>query len=223
MLYIVGTPLGNLRDLSPRALEVLGNVDYVVAEDTRVTRKLLSRFHISTRTISFHAHSRERDLAKILTFLRAGKVVAYVVDAGTPGISDPGGYLVRAVSQALPDVPIVPIPGPSALTAALSVSGIVGSSFLFLGFPPHKKGRDAFFKEVYVSSHPVVLYESPHRLLRTLSDLGSHNMGTREIILAKELTKMHEKTWRASPEKLLKTLPLEGPIRGEYVIIVPTP
>ncbi|MDD5071768.1 MAG: 16S rRNA (cytidine(1402)-2'-O)-methyltransferase [Patescibacteria group bacterium] len=172
MLYIVGTPIGNLEDISLRALRILGEVDFVLCEDTRVTKKLLEHYKIKTPTISYHQHS---DLSKtdyILDLLGQGKDLALVADAGTPGISDPGGKLVQAVSEKFgEDMKIESIPGPSAITAALSISGIPTDKFIFMGFPPHKKGRQTFLKKIIESNYPVVVYESKHRIIKFLEEL----------------------------------------------------
>ena len=164
MLYIVGTPIGNLEDISLRALRILGEVDFILCEDTRVSRKLLTHYKIKTPTISFHEHSRSGKIEYILNLLAAGKDLALITDAGTPGISDPGGKLVQAVVERFGDsIKIEAIPGPSAVTAALSISGIPTDKFVFLGFLPHKKGRAAFLEKVAASEYPVVIYESKHR------------------------------------------------------------
>jgi len=219
-LYIVATPIGNLKDITLRAIEVLRESDYIAAEDTRVTRKLLSHLGIQKPLISFHEHSKPRDSAKIIQFLESGRSLAYVVDAGTPGISDPGAYLVQRVAETLPGVAIIPIPGPSALSAALSVSGLGGSEFLFLGFPPHKKGRRKFFQKVAGSPYPVVLYESPYRLLRTLRDLASAGLESRPAILCKEISKIYEEILRGCVSELLEVMSRRGAPKGEYVIII---
>jgi|SRR3989344_2277708 len=219
-LYIVATPIGNLKDITLRAIEVLRESDYIAAEDTRVTRKLLSYLGIQKPLLSFHEHSKPRDGEKIIQLLESGRSVAYVVDAGTPGISDPGAFLVRRVAEALPSVAIIPIPGPSALSAALSVSGLGGSEFLFLGFPPHKKGRRKFFQKVAESPYPVVLYESPYRLLRTLRDLSSAGLEGRPAIVCKEISKIYEEIFRGGVSELLEVISPRGAPKGEYVIII---
>ncbi|MCD4761570.1 16S rRNA (cytidine(1402)-2'-O)-methyltransferase [bacterium] len=185
-LYIVATPIGNLEDISMRALRILGEVDFILCEDTRVTKKLLLHYKVKTPTISYHQHSNEKKHDYILGLFKDGKDLALVSDAGTPGISDPGGKLVQAVikrfnveaSQATP-VQIESVPGPSAVTAALSISGIPTDKFLFLGFPPHKKGRQKFIKGIASSIYPVVVYESKHRIIKFLEELQDLN---KEII-----------------------------------------
>jgi len=172
MLYIVGTPIGNLEDISLRALRILGEVDFILCEDTRVTKKLLEHYKIKTPVISYHQHSDFSKTNYILGLLGEGKDLALVSDAGTPGISDPGGKLVQAVLERFgEDMKIESVPGPSAVTAALSISGIPTDKFIFLGFPPHKKGRQTFLKKIIESNYPVVVYESKHRIVKFLEEL----------------------------------------------------
>ncbi len=175
-LYIVGTPIGNLEDISMRALRILGEVNFVLCEDTRVTKKLLEYYKIKTPTISCHQHSDERKIGEILALLENDKNLALVSDAGTPGISDPGGKLIQAVIERFGDqVNIEAVPGPSAVTAALSISGIPTDKFVFMGFPPHKKGRQTFLNKVIASEYPAVVYESKHRIVKFLEELGALN------------------------------------------------
>jgi len=172
ILYIVATPIGNLEDISLRAIRILGEVDFVLCEDTRVAKKLLAHYNISTPAISYHQHSDIKKLDYILDLLSQGKDIALVSDAGTPGISDPGGKLVQAVIARFgSEVNIESIPGPSAVTAALSISGIQTDKFIFMGFPPHKKGRQTFIHKILASEWPVVVYESKYRILRFLEEL----------------------------------------------------
>ncbi len=185
-LYIVGTPIGNLEDISMRALRILGEVDFILCEDTRVTGKLLAHYKINTPAISYHQHSDEKKIDQILQLLAEGKDLAMVADAGTPGISDPGGKLVQAVIDKFNTgeddtrpVKIESVPGPSAVTAALSISGIPTDKFIFMGFPPNKKGRQTFLKKVIESEYPVVVYESKYRIIKLLEELDKLN---REII-----------------------------------------
>ncbi len=173
ILYIVATPIGNLEDLSFRALRVLREVDFILCEDTRVTKKLLSHYKITTPTISYHQHSKLSKVERILELLACGKDLALVSDAGTPGISDPGGKLIQAVLEKFIDaVKIESVPGPSAVIAALSISGLPADKFVFMGFPPHKKGRQTFLKKILESEWPVVVYESKHRIIRFLEELS---------------------------------------------------
>jgi len=218
ILYIVATPIGNLEDITLRALETLKKVDLVACEDTRVTKKLLDRYEIKTRVTSFFQHSKTPKIASIIGALKSGQNVALVTDAGTPGISDPGNKLVE--QAILENIAVMPIPGASALTALVCVAGIDMQKFVFLGFPPHKKGRETFFKEVAALKYPVVYYESPHRVLKNLELLQSLG-GDKNIILGRELTKMFEETVRGTVEEVLKYFQENpGKVKGEFTIIV---
>lgn len=218
ILYIVATPIGNLEDITLRALETLKKSDLIACEDTRVTKKLLSRYEVKTPVTSFFQHSKTPKISQIIGALKSGRNVALVTDAGTPGISDPGNKLVeQAISE---NIAVMPIPGPSALTAIASVAGIDMQKFVFLGFPPHKKGRETFFKEVIAEKYPVVYYESPHRVIKNLELLK--NLGPdKNIILGRELTKMFEETVRGKVEDVLKYFNENpGKVKGEFTIIV---
>ena len=171
-LYIVATPIGNLGDVTLRALEILKGVDFIVAEDTRVTLKLLNHYGIKKPLISYFQHSKLSKVEYILDLLKQGRSLALVSDAGTPGVNDPGGELIKEIVKKIGDkARIFPVPGPNAAITALSVSGFNADRFLFLGYPPHKKGRKKFFAEIAESKYPVVFYESVHRILRTLKEL----------------------------------------------------
>jgi len=225
VLYIVATPIGNLEDITMRALKALKEADLVVCEDTRVTRRLLDHYGIKTQAVSFYQNLKKGGAVKpvpkleyLVAELKAGKNIALVTDAGTPGISDPGNQLVeKAVEN---EICVIPLPGASALTTLASVSGIDMSQFVFLGFPPHKKGRETFFKEVIAFKYPVVYYESPHRVLKNL-DLLLKLGAAKKIILGRELTKMFEEIVRGDAEGVLKYFS-ENPskVKGEFVIIV---
>ncbi len=221
-LHIVATPIGNLEDVTLRALRVLGEVDLVLCEDTRVTKRLLARHGIATPTISYHARSGVGKTERVLDLLGEGKALALVTDAGTPGISDPGSELVRAVRERFGgEVAVVPIPGPNAATAALSGSGLPSSDFLFLGFLPHKKGRETLFREVAVSRRTVVLYESPHRVMKTLQSLAAHLASGRVVVVARELTKIHEEFVSGSTAEVLAHFTENpGKVRGEFVLVI---
>ncbi|MEK7576498.1 MAG: 16S rRNA (cytidine(1402)-2'-O)-methyltransferase [Patescibacteria group bacterium] len=219
-LYIVATPIGNLKDITIRALEVLKSVDYIVAEDTRVSSRLLARYEIKKPLYSFHEHSSEDALQKIITLLKEDKSFAYIVDAGTPGISDPGNYLVQKVSSEAPEVLIVPIPGPSALTTAISVAGFQMDKFVFMGFPPHKKGRQKYFQEVYDAPYSVVLYESPHRLIKTLKELSEVGLSMYECVLIKEISKVYERIVRMSIADMVQEFSKEKKQKGEFVLVI---
>ncbi len=215
-LYIVATPIGNLKDITERAVETLKNADLVLAEDTRVTGKLLLHFGIKKSIWRFDEYAKESSYEKIKELLKEGKNVAFVSDAGTPNIADPGAKLVGAINDALPDVRVIPIPGPSAIATALSASGLNADKFTFLGYPPHKKGRQTFFKELAeIKIRPVIFYESPHRLAKTLEALGEGG-----VIVAKELTKIHEEIWRGPASTAFKYFSKEKG-KGEFVIIIP--
>jgi 16S rRNA (cytidine1402-2'-O)-methyltransferase len=219
-LYIVATPIGNLEDITLRALKTLKSVHLILAEDTRTTKKLLDRYGIDTPRESVNAHTEERKIARILGLLREGKDIALVTDAGTPGISDPGARTVSRVREEEPNATIVPIPGPSALTAALSVSGIASSEFLFLGFLPHKKGRETLFKEIAESKHAVVLFESPHRLVRTLEKLATLLDGDRRVVVCREISKVYEETVSGTARSVLDEFARRGSVKGEVVLII---
>lgn len=214
-LYIVATPIGNLKDITLRALEVLRAVDFIACEDTRVTKKLLSHFGIKTPVISYFQHSRPARVQKIIGDLLAGKSAALVTDAGTPGISDPGNILVAEAIKN--EIKVVPVPGASALAALASVSGIDMQKFVFTAFPPHKKGREKFFKEVNSSRYPVVYYDSPYRVLKNLPLLEK----SKKLIIGRELTKMFEETVRGAPEDIIDYFgENKDRLKGEFVIIV---
>ncbi len=220
-LYVVATPIGNLEDISPRALRILSEVDVILCEDTRVTRKLLSHFGISTKTISYHARTEVLKLDYVLSFFEEGKNVALVSDAGTPAISDPGAILVKEVRKKFPEVNIVAIPGPSALTAAVSIAGLLVSDFTFLGFLPHKKGRETLFKEIRESSRTMVFYESPHRIEKTLESLSIYLAPDRTVSICRELTKMYESVISGNPDFVKNHFATHtDQVRGEFVVIV---
>ncbi|HAM95442.1 MAG: Ribosomal RNA small subunit methyltransferase I [Candidatus Azambacteria bacterium GW2011_GWB2_46_37] len=217
-LYIVATPIGNLEDASLRALRILKEVDAIACEDTRVTKKLLDRYEIKKPLLSYHQHAQTQ---KVIELIEQGKNIAYVSDAGTPGISDPGGKLVEAVVERFgSEARIVPIPGPCAAIAALSISGFPADEFLFLGFPPHKKGRQTFFRNLAeeAKKRTVVFYESPHRILKTLEEIKNLAPDA-NLVVCRELTKKFETTYRGNPEKVIESLKIDK-ILGEFVIVV---
>jgi len=220
-LYVVATPIGNLEDITLRALRILKEVDLILAEDTRVTKKLLDKYEIRTPLERFDAKVEAKNSQKILDFLTEGKDLALVSDAGTPGISDPGGPIVKEVREKLPEVEIISIPGASALTSAISVAGIKETDFLFLGFLPHKKGRETLFKEIAESKRTVVFYESPHRILKALSALEENLSNDRRVVVTKELTKIHEEVVSGSPKEVLEYFQSNpDKAKGEFVVIV---
>jgi 16S rRNA (cytidine1402-2'-O)-methyltransferase len=219
MLYIVATPIGNLEDITLRALRVLREVDIVLCEDTRQTKKLLARYDISKETLSYHAQSAAAKEERIVALLKAGKDLALVSDAGTPTISDPGARMVHRARQA--GIEIIAVPGPSAGTAALSISGFPASDFLFLGFLPNKKGRAKLFEEIAASRRTVIFYESPHRILKTLRTLNDNLTINRKVVVGRELTKMYEEVLTGSAMDIVELLE-DNPekVRGEFVVLV---
>lgn len=216
-LYIVATPIGNLQDITLRALDILKQADLIACEDTRLTKKLLFHYKIEKSLLSFHQHSRLEKFDKIITELKSGKNIALVTDAGTPGISDPGNMLVAEAIKN--EIKIIPVPGTSALGAIISVAGIDMQKFVFLGFPPHKKGRETFFKEIANANYPVIYYESPHRVIKNLELLQSLT-SERKVIIGREITKMFEEILRGSiSDVLLYFQENSDKIKGEFVII----
>lgn len=218
MLYVVATPIGNLQDITLRALDTLRDVDVIAAEDTRVTKKLLTHFNITTSVISYREQVHQRVTAKILTLLASDKNVALVTDAGTPAISDPGSRLVAAVREAGHEIQV--IPGASAIVSALSISGKDISQFSFFGFPPAKKGREKFFKEIAASDLPVVIYESPHRLIKTLTNIDKTFEGKAHIQVFRELTKIFEEFSEGRPKEVMDFFENSEKIRGEFVLLI---
>lgn len=217
-LYIVATPIGNLEDMTLRAVRTLQEVDRIACEDTRVTKKLLFHYEIQKPLLSYHQHSGAPVYDGIVAALLRGENIAVVTDAGTPGISDPGNELVSAVARQ--GITIVPIPGVSALTALASVSGIDMQQFLFLGFPPHKKGRQTFFEKVAAVEVPVMYYDSPHRVVKNLI-LLSEKKPNAHIILGRELTKKFEEIVRGSVADILEHFKSRPEtMKGEFSIIV---
>ncbi|MGB8815977.1 MAG: 16S rRNA (cytidine(1402)-2'-O)-methyltransferase [Minisyncoccia bacterium] len=218
--YVVGTPIGNMEDITLRAIRILSEVDFILCEDTRVTRNILKKYSISKPTISYHTQSKLSKIDEIIFMLKEGKNLALVSDAGTPTISDPGSLLISRILAESPDTKIITIPGPSALVSALSVSGFPSSDFLFLGFLPHKKGRETLFKEIASSERTVVFYESPHRIMKTLESFKKF-IPDRKIMIARELTKIFEETVFGLPEEVERYfLNNSDKVRGEFVVIV---
>lgn len=222
VLYIVATPIGNLEDISARALSTLRTVDVVFAEDTRVTKKLFARYAITTTVYSYHQRSGAHKTDEVIAVLSEGKSVALVTDAGTPGISDPGNELIDRVLAAIPDMRIEPIPGASSVTAALSVCGFRTSEFVFFGFLPHKKGRKTKLDEVAKEERTAVLFESPHRIGKLLFELKDRTPD-RTAAVFREITKMHESSYRGTLEELYN-LYEKGEMmqKGEFVVVLNT-
>lgn len=236
ILYVVATPIGNLDDISPRAISVLNSSDIILAEDTRVTKILLDKYNIRTpMTISPDArpsgrgrgpdrkasgHSKLSKINEIIGLLKEDRTLSLVSDAGTPGINDPGNFLIQEILKELPDLKIVPIPGPNAGVAALSISGFPADRFIFLGFPPHKKGRQTFFKRISDIDETVVFYESKHRILKALAELrDTSSIGDRPMVVARELTKQFETIYRGTTGEILEQLN-KTKVLGEFVVIL---
>ncbi len=221
-LYIIGTPIGNLEDITFRAVRILKEVDLILCEDTRMTKKLLDKYGIETPTSSYHSKSSISKKDFIFKQLEEGRNLALVSDAGTPCISDPGVLIVAQVKEHFGDtVEIIPIPGASALISALSASGVPASEFTFLGFLPHKKGRETLFKEIAESKRTVAFYESPHRILKTLESLKIHLEKNRKITVARELTKIFEQFIDGAPAEIIEYFEKnKDKVRGEFVVIV---
>lgn len=235
--YVVGTPIGNLEDITLRAISTLKSVDLILCEDTRTTKVLLNKYDIHTETMSYHTKSDIAKIDQIINFLEEGKNLALVSDAGTPSISDPGVILIRKIKDYFANkkdgkgkdengnsVNVLTIPGPSALISALSISGISASEFIFLGFFPHKKGRETLFKEITDTDRTFVFYESPHRIIKTLESLKKHfepNCPNRKIVIARELTKIYEQNIDGTASGILEYFSANpDKIRGEFVVII---
>ena len=216
-LYLVATPIGNLKDMTLRGLEVLKSVDLIVCEDTRVTSKLLAAYDIKKSLKSLHEHTTSGQMMQLVMSLKEGKSIAYVSDAGTPGVNDPGGKFVEAAFEQ--GVRVEPIPGVSSLTAAISVCGFAMDEFRYLGFAPHKKGRQTFFKEVSEDKHPTVFFESTHRIEKCLASLIESLDSRRLIFIGRELTKMHETLYRGTATEVSERIKTTS-TKGEFVIIV---
>lgn len=217
-LYIVGTPIGNLEDLTFRAKRILSSVSVIACEDTRVTKKLLSHYRISTPMLSLHQHSDPATIERLINRVVGGENVAYVTDAGMPAIADPGGLLVATARRY--DLRIEVVPGPTALTSALAVSGFPADRFLFPGFPPHKKGRQTLFQRLAETAEAVVLYESPHRLMKTLESLAAV-VPDRKLAVCRELTKIHESVVTGTAAEALSHFRHhEDEVRGEIVVVI---
>ncbi len=216
MLYIVSTPIGNLEDITLRAIRTLKEVDCIAAEDTRHVQKLLGKYEIKTKVLSYHSYSSKAKLEKIVDILVEGKNVALVSDAGTPGISDPAyGLIQRAIQQ---DIQISPIPGPSSLLGALVISGKPMNQFLYLGFLPLKKGRQTLLKSLAEEKRTIVIFESPHRLIKTLNQLQEY-LGDREIAICRELTKIYEEALRVKISDAIEHFSKKKP-KGEFVLVI---
>lgn len=218
--YVVATPIGNMGDITLRALETLKSVDLVLCEDTRETGKILHKYDIKKPTMSYHAQSKLAKTDKIFELLREGQNLALVSDAGTPGISDPGAMLISKIKEEIPEVEVIPIPGTTALITALSASGLPTHEFTFLGFLPHKKGRETLFKEIAESSRTMGFYESPHRILKTLEALVKF-CPSKKVCVARELTKIYEEFKTGNPAEVLEYFSKNpDKVRGEFTVLV---
>ncbi len=221
-LFLVATPIGNLEDITLRALRVLKEVDLIACEDTRQTLKLLSHYSIHTRTVSYHEHNEMTKAAELVVDLEGGAKIALVTDAGMPGISDPGFRLIALAIRH--HVPVVPIPGASAFLAALVASGLPTDSFRFSGFLPAKSGqRRKLLESVKDSPRTQVFYEAPHRLLETLSDVSEILGDARHVVVAREVTKIHEEFLRGRAREILEQLKARGDVKGEITLLIAKP
>ncbi len=219
MLYVIATPIGNLEDLSYRAAKILKEVKLVLAEDTRVTKKLLSYVGSKAKLESLHEHTGFVKLQKIINELSQGLLAALVTDAGTPGISDPGAKFIDMIYKQDPKIKIIPIPGPSAVTLALSVCGFRAEKFCFWGYPPKKKGRKKFFKRIVQNSLTQVFFSTPQKIIKDLLELKEAGIGERQIFVAREMTKRFESYYRGHIDNVLEQIK-KDPQKGEYTIVV---
>jgi len=225
-LYLVATPIGNLGDITLRALDVLRGADRIACEDTRQTQKLLNHFQIDKETVSYHEHNERARATEVIEGIKAGQAVALVTDAGTPAVSDPGGWLVREAIAA--GVPVIPIPGANAAISALVASGLPSAEFQFLGFLPEKAGARRTYLEKLAatprdSAQTLIFYEAPHRILETLSDIEGIWSGQLHAVLARELTKIHEEFVRGTVAEVRQVLAARDRIRGEITLLIEAP
>jgi 16S rRNA (cytidine1402-2'-O)-methyltransferase len=221
-LYIIATPIGNLEDITLRAIRILKEVDVILCEDTRTTKRLLDTYDIKTKTVSYHAHSTSGKQDAIIEALKEGKSYALVSDAGTPAISDPGALLVRSILDLKDEeLKVVAVPGPSALAGALSIAGLTEHVFTFLGFLPHKKGRETLFKKIALAEETMVFYESTHRIMKTLDSLMSHVGEDRKMTIVREMTKMFEEIADGTVSEVQTYFTTHtDKVRGEFVVII---
>lgn len=218
MLYLVPTPIGNLEDMTLRAIRVLKEVDLIAAEDTRTAGVLLDHFDIDTPTTSFHDHNEHKKTPKLIARMKAGHDLALITEAGSPGISDPGFYLTRACVEE--DIRVEPLPGPTAFVPALTASALPSDRFVFEGFLPKKKGRQTRLRFLAEEPRTMVFFESPHRLVRTLGDFIEHFGANRRVAVARELTKKFEEFRRGTLEEVQSYFAQQNKVRGELVIVV---
>ena len=219
-LYIVATPIGNLQDISLRAIEILKSVKVIFCEDTRNSKKLTDVYGIGARLVSYHQHSTAHKIRQLIELIKINQEAALITDAGTPGISDPGNKFIEEVLGVLGEsCQIIPIPGPSAIITALSISGLPTDKFVFLGFLPHKKGRETIFNNILNNSETVVFYESKHRIFKTMEKLAEIMPETRRLVVCRELTKKFETIYRGNAREVLLKIRQDDE-RGEFVIVV---
>lgn len=218
MFYVVGTPIGNLEDITFRALKVLGEVDYIFAEDTRVTRKLLSHYEIEKTVYQYHEHNKLHQIQNILNLLENGKRIALVADAGTPCISDPGFELVDEILKK--GIKVTGIPGASSIVTGASISGLDMRRMAYEGFLPKKKGRQTLFNKLREEERTIVILESPNRILKTLKDVREY-LGERYVVITRELTKIYEEVIRGDVSEVIERLE-KKPIKGEIVLFIKT-
>ncbi len=218
-LYLVATPIGNLEDITLRALRILQSANKIACEDTRQTQKLLNHFAIVTPTVSYHLHNETARTEQLIAELKSGAAIAVVSDAGTPGIADPGAQLTAAAIAA--GIPVIPIPGANAALSALVASGLSAESFLFHGFLPAKSGQRRTFLESLSLATTHIFYEAPHRILEALEDIAATLGPSQPVVLARELTKLHEEFHRGTAASLLADLKSRPSIRGEIVLLLP--
>lgn len=216
-LYLVPTPIGNLKDITLRSLEILKSVDAILAEDTRTTGKLLKHYEIKQKLISYHAHNEHNAVSRVIESLERGETLALVSDAGSPGISDPGYLLVHEVLKH--GFKIEALPGATAFVPALVKSGLPSERFIFEGFLPHKKGRQTRFLALAEEIRTIILYESPHRLLKTLNQISEFLGEDRSVSVSRELTKMFEETVNGTVKEVIEHFE-NGTIKGEFVIVI---
>ncbi|MBD3360509.1 16S rRNA (cytidine(1402)-2'-O)-methyltransferase [Candidatus Peregrinibacteria bacterium] len=216
MLYIVSTPIGNLEDITLRGLRILKEADIIAAEDTRHTKILLNKYDIKTPLLSYHSYSGKAKLDKIIGLLKEGKNIALTSDAGTPGISDPAYSLIKTALKE--NIKVSPIPGPSSLLAALVMSGLPMNQFLYLGFLPLKKGRNTLIKSLADEKRTIVIFEAPHRLLKTLNDLLEY-LGNRQIAVCREITKIYEEAFHGTIKEAAQYFSKKKP-KGEFTLVI---
>ena len=217
-LFVVSTPIGNLDDITYRAIKILNDVDCILCEDTRITKRLLDKYNIRSKMITHNEYNESKKINSISQLLMNGSTIALVSDAGTPCISDPGYRLISYIKKKHPEIGVISIPGPSASTASLSISGLPSDCFYFIGFLPKKKGRQKKIKELFSFEGSAIIYESPKRILKTLNDLFAI-LGNRRIFIAREMTKMHEETFYTDLESA-SSGDIKLKEKGEYVIVV---